>query len=254
MKDNLRTQLVNELSTKFPGGLVEDLISSYEKVLIEYRKGAWDETLWKAGKFVENAFRLLHYVVHSIVLEQVPSVTNLKEELEKSPSSRFSESVRILIPRIATALIYDPRSKKGAVHVKAVNPDYLDATLVVSACDWIVAELIRTYNTDDTERIQQIVKSIVARKIPFVEKYGEERFVTVPLGLEDEILLLLLDSGGMERTSIGKSLLSYYAPPRITEALASLIKKRFVVLCANGNYVATGPGESAISKVLSKLG
>jgi hypothetical protein len=57
--DDLRTQLVAELSSKLPRELVEDLITSYEKVLVEFRKAAWDETLWETGKFVENVFRLL---------------------------------------------------------------------------------------------------------------------------------------------------------------------------------------------------
>ncbi len=256
MPDELRTKLVTELSSKFPAQLVEDLIASYEKVLIEYRKAAWDETLWKAGKFVENVFRLLYFVLHSQVLEQVPNMNDLKKELEQAPASQLQDSIRILIPRIATAMIYDPRSKKGAVHVKPIDPDYLDATLAVSACDWVLAEILRMYHTQETEELMQIIRTILMRKVPFVEKHGGQSFVTVPLGnAEDEVLVLLLDNkDGMNRKSIGKSLESTYTVGRPTQALKELIKKRYVVLRPDDkNYVITGPGESYISGVLSKI-
>jgi len=78
MSEDLRTQLVSELSSKLPPELVEDLIGSYDKVLIEFRKAAWDETLSKAGKFVENVFRLLYFIIYSKVLAEVPSMNELK--------------------------------------------------------------------------------------------------------------------------------------------------------------------------------
>ena len=255
MSEDLRTKLISELSSKFPEELVQDLITSYEKVLAEFRKAAWDETLWKAGKFVENVFRLLYYVVHSKVLDQVPSMNDLKREFVNLLSDKYQDSIRILIPRISTAMIYDPRSKKGAVHVKPIDPDYLDATLAVSACDWVLAEILRVYHTQETEEIQQIIRSILMRKVPFVEKHGKESFVTIPLGsAEDEVLLLLLDSrDGMDRKSIGASLKNVYTQGRVTQALQELVKrKRFAVLRSDGKYVITGPGESHISAVISK--
>jgi hypothetical protein len=256
MPDELRTKLTTELYSKFPPELVEDLIGSYEKVLVEYRKAAWDETLWKAGKFVENVFRLLYFIVHSKVLHEVPSMNDLKTELEKSSSATFDDSVRILIPRISTAMIYDPRSKKGAVHVKPIDPDYLDATLAVSACDWVLAELLRVYNTKDPEEIQHIIQSILVRKVPFVEKHGGQSYVTVPLNnAGDEVLMLLLDNrDGMDRRTIGKSLENNYTPGRVTQALDELMdkNKRYIILRPDKKYAITGPGESYISGVLSK--
>jgi len=256
MSEGLRSKLVSELSSKFPAQLVEDVISSYEKVLVEFRKAAWDKTLWRAGKFVENVFRLLYFIVHSKVPSEVPRMSDLKKELENLPSEKFPDSVRILVPRIATAMIYDPRSKKGAVHVKPIDPDSLDATLAVSACDWVLAEILRIYHTQETAEIQQVIRSILVRKVPFVEKHGDESFVTVSLGsAENEILLLLIDNrDGMDRTLIGKSLKNTYTQGRVTQALQELLEnKRFVVLKADGNYAITGPGESHISAIISKM-
>ena len=52
-----------ELSNTIPRELVEDLLLSFEKVISEYRKGKWEETLWKAGKFAENTFRILSFLL-----------------------------------------------------------------------------------------------------------------------------------------------------------------------------------------------
>ncbi len=254
MPARLRDSIISELSTALPSELVIDFIESYERTLVEFRKGAWDETLWKAGKFVENVFRLLYFVRHSKLIAEVPNINDLKKELEQSPAEKFTDSVRILIPRISTAMIYDPRSKKGAVHVKPLNPDYIDATLGISACDWVVAEMIRVFHTNETSEIQQIIASIVTRKVPFVEKHGTESYVTIPLGSFNEILMLLLDSHeGMDRLSIGKSLKNSYSPSTITEALQELIKKRFAILRSDGKYAITGPGELEVSRLLSTI-
>jgi hypothetical protein len=255
METDFRDIIISELSTELAPSLVSELIESYEKILIEFRKAAWDETLWKAGKFVENVFRLLDNLVHSRVLDQVPNMNELKKELESLPSSKFQDSIRILIPRIATAMIYDPRSKKGAVHVKPMNPDFLDATLTVAASDWILAEFLRLYHSSDTERIQQIIKSILVRKIPFVEKHGGVSFVTHPMkNAEDEILLLLLDAqDGMDRKAVGISLGNTYTPGRVTQAIDELLKKRYIIKRLDGQHVISGPGETHISEELSKF-
>jgi hypothetical protein len=251
----VRDTIVTELSGQLAPSLVTDLIESYEKTLTEFRKAAWDETLWKAGKFVENVFRLLDNLVHSRILDQVPNMNKLKEELEDLPSSNFQDSIRILIPRIATAMIYDPRSKKGAVHVKPLNPDFLDATLTVAACDWILAEFLRLYHSSQTEKIQQLIRSVLVRKIPFVERHGGVPFVTRPMkNAEDEILLLLLDAqNGMDRKSIGFSLGNTYTPGRVTQAIDQLLEKRYIIRRPDKQHIITGPGEAHISEELSKL-
>ena len=143
MSNSFRELIISELSSKLPPELVKDLISSYDTTLTEFRKGAWAETLWKAGKFAENVFRVLYFIVYSRVIAEVPQMNDLREKLEELPREKFSESVRILIPRITSSMIYDPRSKRGAVHVKPVDPDYLDSTLAVSAANWVLAELLQ---------------------------------------------------------------------------------------------------------------
>jgi len=246
-------ELVNELSSRFPKKLLEDFLASYQKVLIEFRKGSWEGTLLNAGKYVEHLFRLLSYIVHSKVVSEIARLKDVKDEVERLPEDKAPESVRVLIPRIALAMIYDPRSKKGAVHVKSVSPDYIDAILSMTACDWILAELIRVYHPEDGRPAETIVNSIVARKMPFIEEHQGKPFVTVHLTCEDETLLLLMNAkDGLSRREIAESLENTYSQPSISIALRALLTKRFVVY-PQDKYRITGPGETRITGVLSKI-
>ncbi len=114
---------------------------------------------------------------------------------------------------------------------------------------------LQTFHTRDSEEIQNAIKSILVRKVPFVERHGGESFVTVLLkNAQDEILVLLLDAkDGLDRKSIGHSLAKYYSPGRITQALQQLEKQRFTVLRSDRKYVITGPGESFISGIISEM-
>jgi len=250
----MKDKIISELSTKLPKELVVDLIESYETVLIEFRKGLWEETLWKAGKFAENVFRILEYLSTSCIVDEIENSKEIKEKLEKIPKDKLPESVRILIPRITSSMIYDPRSKRGAVHVKPINPDYIDAVLTVSACDWIISEFLRLYHTSDTQEIIEIINSLVRRKIPFIEKHEEETFITIDLGCANEILLLLLNSqNGLNRKEISNTIQAHYTQGRITQCLKWLISKRFILKKSDDKYIISGPGENEISKVLARI-
>lgn len=252
-KGTLRETLKEELSEKIPLELVEDLISSYERVLIEYRKGRWEETLWKAGKFAENTFRILTFLLTGKIEKEVPSFHEVKEKLEKTSSEQLPESIRILIPRITSSLIYDPRSKRAAIHVKEINPDYIDANLIVSACSWILAEFVRLYHTSNSQEIVEIINELMQRKVPFIETHEGKIFVTKPIDCKSEILLLLLNSpNGISRSDIGSVLGKYYTPGRITQSLQELENKRHI-LKINDKYIISGSGEEQINRVLAKL-
>jgi len=252
-KETLKESVIEELSKKIPPELVEDLTSSYERILVEYRKGCWEETLWKAGKFAENTFRILAFLLTGKVEKEAPSFHEVREKLERISSEQLPESIRILVPRIASSLIYDPRSKRATVHVKEINPDYIDANLVISACSWILAEFVRLYHTSDPKKIVEIINGLVQRKAPFIETHEGKVFVTKPIDCQSEILLLLLNSpNGISRREVGSILGRYYTQGRVTQALQELEKERYI-LKTNDKYIISGTGEDRINMALSKL-
>jgi hypothetical protein len=96
-----------------------------------------------------------------------------------------------MIPRVLYSL-YTFRSKRGGTHIKDVNPNHIDATFVISSCDWIISELLRLYHTDDINAIQNLINYIVERKVPIIEEFGDNiRILHTELSVADKILIIL---------------------------------------------------------------
>jgi Mn-containing catalase len=77
-------------------------------------------------------------------------------------------------------------------HIGDINPNLMDATFVVSACDWIMAEFIRLYHMCDSNEAQRIIDSLVERKVPIIEEFGDALKVLTPsLSIPNKILLIL---------------------------------------------------------------
>jgi len=181
------------LSVKIDSDLVQRLLEHYRELKQRFLLGQYEPSQLNCAKFAEVVMRVLEYITKGnyTSFDKNVSLNTLTKELELLSQDRFHVSIRIHIPRILRA-IYDIRSKRGVAHVGKVNPNLMDATFVVSACDWIMAELIRLHYTEDISEAQKIVDSIVERKIPIVEEFGDDLKVLVPeLKVADKILLIL---------------------------------------------------------------
>jgi hypothetical protein len=248
--------LKKELIRILPDKIVEDLLESYNELLAEYRKGNWSYVLLHGGRFVENTFRGLHFLVTREEIKEIESLQKEMNILSQKSKENAPESVRIIIPRIAYS-VYSLRSKRDSVHVKSIPSGYIDSTFVVTASGWILAEFLRLSHNIEEKEIVEIINSLVSRKIPFIEKHGEETFVTKRLGCKEEILLLLLNNPeGMTRNQIGKILGKFYSPSRITNSLDELEKNKegslVVYSETSEKYYITGLGERYITQVLSR--
>ncbi|MHA1250928.1 MAG: hypothetical protein ACTSRP_13125 [Candidatus Helarchaeota archaeon] len=181
------------LSTIIDAKLVKHLLEHYNELKQQFFLDQYEQSQLNCAKFVEVVMRILEYITkrNYTPFNKDVSLKNLARELEQLPKDRFPDSIRIHIPRILRA-VYDIRSKRGVAHVGEINPNLMDATFVVSACDWIMAELIRLYYTDDSNEAQKIIDSIVERKVPIIEEFGDDIKVLDPnLSIPDKVLLIL---------------------------------------------------------------
>jgi len=213
------------LSTNIDTELVEHLLEYYKELKQKFFLGQYEPSQLKCAKFVEVVMRILEYITKGnyTPFGKKISLDDLTNELEQLPKDKFPDSLRIHIPRILRAT-YDIRSKRGVAHVGKINPNFMDATLVVSACDWIMAEFIRLYHTDDSNEAQRTVDSIVERKVPIIEEFGDElRVLTPDLSIADKILLILYKKHpNYVSTSDLKSWIKTRSPNYITTALRQL--------------------------------
>jgi hypothetical protein len=173
--------------------LLERLMENYQKIKQNFWLGKDEECLEKTGKFVEIIIRIIQQLTSGeyTSFEEELKISECLKSFERLPKDRFPESIRILIPRVLYTL-YTFRSKRGGAHVKGINPNHIDATYVISACDWIIAELIRLYHSDDEKEIRKIIDSVVDRKVPILEEFEDDiKILDTSLSVPDKILVIL---------------------------------------------------------------
>ncbi len=181
------------LSSNIDSDLVERLSKHYKDLKQKFFLGQYEPSQLNCAKFVEVVLRILEYTTKGnyTPFNKNVSLDNLAKEFERLPKNKFSDSIRIHIPRILR-VIYDIRNKRGVAHIGKINPNLMDATFVVSACDWIMAEFIRLYFTDEPNVVQKIIESIVEKKVPIIEEFDNDLKVLNPnLSVADKILLIL---------------------------------------------------------------
>jgi hypothetical protein len=249
----MRNEIQASIAAKLASPAVKDVLDSFEKMVTWYRKGAATDVLTEAGKFVENGLRLLEFVRTGATPTEIKNASATAKDLDAAKT--LDESIRVLIPRILLAMIYDVRSKKGAVHVKGIDPTVIDATLAINAASWVVAELLRLFHTAEEKRIVEIMASLSRRPLSCIEYFGEERLVTKDLGADGEVLMLLASSepSGLSRREIGEA--AQFASQRVSDSVARLVQKRQIYLQrTTKRYRITGEGELELEVALAKQG
>jgi len=182
-----------KLSNKIDSLLVKHLLEHYKEIKQNFFLEQYEASQLNSAKFVEVVFRVLEYIAKGnyTPLNKDIQINALMNYLENLPKIKYPDSIRLHIPRILKT-IYDIRSKRGVTHVSEISPNLMDSTFVVSACDWIIAEFIRLYSTDDPTEAQKIITTIVERKVPIIEEFeGDLKVLNPELIVADKILLIL---------------------------------------------------------------
>jgi hypothetical protein len=184
---------------QIPPGLRNELLAAFEAIVRNYRERRWEPSELNGGKFCEIVYTILEGHVGGAFAQRAKKPTNMVDacrDLEKYPSS-FPRSVRIQIPRALLAL-YEVRNNRGVGHVGGdVDPNHMDATLVLASAKWILAELVRMFHDVTPEEAADVVGQLVEREVPLVWEIDDVRRVLRPgLTMKDKSLLLLYDAGG----------------------------------------------------------
>jgi hypothetical protein len=235
----VREILEKNLSRAIDARVTAALISSYEKLQAKFRKGDLDGCLGEAGKFVEHTLRALEHIRTGAAPPEIKSAQQTIKEIEKDMG--LPEALRILVPRIAHAMIYDIRSKRGGMHVKEIDPRHIDAALATQAASWVLAEFVRLYHDDDEQAIARIMHDLMVGHVPFIEQFGDESVVTRDV--------TKADARGIDRGALGRA--SKYAPATVTKTLQRMDKLRLVHRTRDGGlFHITAPGEQELAKFL----
>ena len=184
----------SSLLHSIPQGLREPLFDSFEEITRNYREHRWEPSELNGGKLCEVIYTILRGYIDGSFSPAPHKPSNFVDAchaLENEKPS-FSRSVRIQIPRILGAL-YEIRNNRGVGHSGGdVNPNHMDATVVLYMSKWLLSEIIRIFYAVDIKMASAIVETLADRTIPIIWQVGDKhRVLKTDLTMRDKTLLLL---------------------------------------------------------------
>lgn len=193
------TAAAPELLGMLPEGLREELLTEFNHILANFREGRWEPAELDGGKFCEVVYSILvgHFAGSFPVAASKPSnMVDACKALDAT-GKNFPRSLAIQIPRMIVAL-YEVRNNRGVGHVGGdVDPNYMDAVVVLQTAKWILGELVRVFHATDVQTATTAVDSLASRQIPVVwEVEGKKRVLDSGLTYRDRMLLLLYSAPG----------------------------------------------------------
>jgi hypothetical protein len=160
-------------------------------------------------------------------------------------------SFQILIPRLLPAL-YEIRNNRGVGHVGGdVDPNHMDATAVVSMCNWVLAEIIRVLHNVTTQEAQGLVDVIAERQTPMVWKIGEDRrLLDTTLPLKDQILVLASSCSGSPSISEIQTWTQYDNRAYLKKTVRAMDKSRLLHLDSQDKITVSPLGTDRVASLL----
>lgn len=181
-----------------PSTLRDDLLDAFGEIVKNYREHKWEPSELNGGKLCEAVYTIIvgyleggNYPARTKKPGRFPQTCwGLEQKYAHVPNSR---SPRILIPRMMIGL-YDIRNNRGVGHAGAdVDPNYMDATVVLYTAKWLMGELIRLVHTLSTEEATDIVESLIEREVPWLWTQGDKRrILRTGMTWKEQTLVLLL--------------------------------------------------------------
>jgi hypothetical protein len=181
-----------------PASLRDDLLSAFNEIVRNYRERRWEPSELNGGKLCEAVFTIvIGWLDGGVYPNRAKKPGRFPQacwELEKKyaqiPDSR---SPRILIPRTMIGL-YDIRNNRGVGHAGAeVDPNHMDATIVLYTAKWLVAELVRILHTLSVDEATVIVEALIDREAPWVWTQGDKkRLLRTDMTWKQQTVVLLL--------------------------------------------------------------
>jgi hypothetical protein len=179
-----------------PQGLRDELVSEFGEIVRNYREHRWKAAELDAGRFCEIVYTILDaYLSGGAYPRRSSKPGDLKsacENLGKTAKTAGPDSARITVPRILIGL-YQVRNNRGVAHTGGdVDANQMDATYVLHACQWVMAELVRIFHNTDVDTATAVVDAIVERTVPVIwQAGGIRRLLDTSLSQRDQVLLLV---------------------------------------------------------------
>jgi hypothetical protein len=126
--------------------------------------------------------------------------------------------------------------------------------MVLSGCNWVMAELVRVYHKLTTRAAQEVVDTLTETRIPLIWEGENVRRVLHPeLSIKDQVLLLLSTSTGSVATSALIEWIGATNKPYFFKLLREMHGKRLIELAKDQEHaLILTPGSKAASDIVRK--
>jgi hypothetical protein len=194
-------QEINEILARIPEGLRGPMVETFTTIVRNYRENRWEPSELNGGKFCEVVYTILGGHIDGVFPQTPTKPRNMLEACKalENHGSQFPRAITIQIPRMLIAL-YEIRNNRGVGHIGGdVNPNPMDARVVLEMAKWILADLVRVFHPQSIsiEDATSLVEAISDRTVPVVWSTGSSRRVLDPdLSMREQTLLLLYSVNG----------------------------------------------------------
>jgi hypothetical protein len=178
-----------------PPALRKELLDELNKIAVHYREGRWEPAELDAGRLTEVAYSIVKGHLDGKMPAKAykpKQMVQAIQKLEGYPASAGPRSMRVTIPRVLLGVL-DIRNDRDVGHVGAeVSSNHMDATYVLGAAKWLVAELVRVFHQVDVTTATEFVEALIERETPAVWAVaGVKRVILAGASMSDRVLLLL---------------------------------------------------------------
>lgn len=199
-----------QLLAAIPLGLRKPLFECYLEIARNYVEHRWEPSELNGGKLCEVVYCIIDgatsgtYVATPHKPARLVDACRAIEQRPSNASLAGDRSLRVLIPRLLPFL-YEIRNNRNVGHVGGdVDPNYADATMVLTSSTWILAELVRIFHGVTLVEAQKAVDGMIERKHPLIWEVEDSKRVLDPHMLKSDQTLVLLysEKGWLSETDL----------------------------------------------------
>lgn len=181
------------LETKYPNELSEKLVKLYSDMLLDFRKKDWKNCISNIGQLNEAFYRIIEYELtgnYIALNSQLPKFQSvILDRWENVPNK--PEIFRVIMPRILFGM-YCLRNKRGAIHLSNIDPNEIDATVLIQQTKWLLAEIVRINSSLSFDETIELIKQIICKEIDVVWDTGENiRILKNDLTTSQKVICML---------------------------------------------------------------
>jgi hypothetical protein len=174
---------------------VRAALEHFQNMVEAFQRSDWEPSIAKGGKFIEAVLKALSvHVGNGLPPARQFKAGSIIKQLGQLPVGSYDDAIRLTIPR-ACEFAYDIASNRGARHDPGeVDPNEMDAGVVVATCSWIIAEMLRYSQKGavNDATVKLLVGGLTQRKYPFIEEVDGRAYFHLPNPSARDVALLTL--------------------------------------------------------------